>query len=345
MTRYAILFAPLAFLGCSDKGGDSGAADGGDGGGGGCDVTIAPSTPLDGATDAYYRGTIEFTLQNDDGSGSITVDGVSGSTTSRANPDGSTNLVFTPDSPLAPSTSYTANAEACGGAASGSVTFTTSALGTPIAGSCDPTGETYTINLNDARFLEPAGVASLLLGQLEDDILVGVDSFAADSVQMIGAIGTGGTQDYCNPTIPFPAADFEDPYFSIGPQDVTLSVAGLDVEIAALTLQGDMASDCSYLGGATLGGELDARPLAPLVGELLGGSADTSAEEVCALLANFNVTCEPCSSDGEPLCVAVLVDQITANGGGTSIECVDEESCHPSCAENECADPTAGECE
>lgn len=348
MIRYVMLLAPLALLACNgDKGSDTAAADGGDGAdGGACDVEIAPSYPLDGATDAYYRSDIEFTLSEDDASAVLSVSdaggtAVAGTSMTRTNADGTIGLVFTPDAPLAPSTSYTATAEACDGAAGGTVSFTTSGLGT--ATTCDPTGETYVLDLQNARFIEPPNVASLLLGQLEDDIMVGVESVGGGSIQMIGAIGASGVQDYCSPSIPFPAADYEDPYFVIGPQDVDFTVAGVTMPINQLRVSGDISSDCSFVGGAVLSGELDARVLAPLVGELLGGG--DSPDEVCALLVNFGVACEPCSSDSAPYCVGVLADQINGMGGAATIECVDESDCHPSCSANTCGDPNLGECE
>ena len=346
MTRYAILLAPMALFGCNgdkDSGSTGGTSDGDDGGG--CTVEISPGYPSDGATDAYYRSNVEFSLSEEDASATVTLEGpdgaVDGSSSVVTNADGNISAVFTPSAALAPSTNYTATAEACSGGATGSVSFTTSGLGTPTT--CDPTGETYILDLANARFLEPAGVADLLLGQLEDDIMVGVESVGEGSIQMIGAIGTGGTQDYCNPSIPFPEADYEDPYFVIGPEDATISVAGVSVQISNLMVSGDIASDCSYVGGAVLAGELDARVLAPLVGELLGSGDDP--DEVCALLVNFGVACGSCSSDGANYCIDILADQINGQGGGSTIECVDEEECHPSCSTSTCGDPTAGECE
>jgi hypothetical protein len=347
MTRYAILLAPLALLGCNGDKDDSGSAnDGADGAdGGACTVELSAGYPADGSSDAYYRSDIEFNLSEEDSSASLSLEGpdgaVSGTSAARTNADGTFSVVFTPDASLTPSTNYTANAEACNGDASGSISFTTSGLGT--ATDCDPTGETYILDLANARFLEPAGVADLLLGQLEDDIMVGVESKTDNSIQMVGAIGNGGTQDYCNPTIPFPEADFEDPYFVIGPEDASLSVAGVTVEISQLRISGDISSDCTYIGGAVMSGELDARVLAPLVGELLGGSDDP--DEVCTLLINFGVTCGACASDGKDYCVDILADQINGDGGGTSISCVDEEECHASCSTSTCGDTSAGECD
>ena len=351
MLRYAMILAPMALLACGkdDEGSDSGSTgtDAGDGTSGGCEataLTAVDGAPGNGNNEYYYRGTVEFNMNAEDDSATIeVVDGsgnaVAGSVSSRAGSLGGIDLIFTPDSPLTPSTSYEATATTCG--ASGTISFSTSDVGTPLDG-CDPTGDTFTIELDGARFLEPAGVAELLLDQLDDDILLGIESIDGSTLQTIGAVGSGGVQDYCNPSIPFPAAEFEDPYFQIGPQDVAIAVAGLEVEIANLSVSGDFTSDCSSVEGAVLAGQLDARILAPLVGELLG-SGD-SPDEVCALLINFGVECGACN-DGENYCVDVLVDQISAGGGGTTIECIDEENCHENCADSTCADTSASACE
>lgn len=336
MIRYAMILAPMALLACGkdDGSGDSGSTgDGSDGTSGGCEATslsAVEGAPGDGNTSYYYRGTVEFNMNAEDDSATIEVvddsgSAVSGSVTTRAGAAGGFDLVFTPDSPLAPSTTYEATATTCG--ASGAISFSTSDVGTALDG-CDPSGETYTIDLNGARFLQPAGVAELLLDQLDDDILIGVQSLDGAVLQTIGAIGANGEQDYCNPSIPFPEAEFEDPYFQIGPQDVSISVAGITVEISSLGVSGDFTSDCGSIEGAVLSGKLDARVLAPVVGELLEGADDPDG--LCALLVNFGVSCEACD-DGQNYCVDVLVDQISAAGGGTEIECVAVEDCHPGC--------------
>jgi len=341
MSRALLLLAPLALIACSGGKGDdtSGNADGGgDGGGGGCDVTIAPLAPTADQTDFYYRSAIEVGLSAADASATITVAGVDG--TSSFSEDGLT-AIFTPSASLSPSTDYVATVSFCDGANTADIAFRTSALGTPTDG-CDLTGKTFEVDLAAARFVQPAGVAELLLGQLEDQIYVGVQANNGSSLDMIGALGQGGMQDTCNPSIPFPPATYADPYFSVGPQNTTLSVAGFDIEISNLQISGDFASDCSAFGGGVLAGELDARVLAPLVGDLLGSS---DPDQVCALLIGFGVACEPCASDGQNYCVSVLVDQIDAGTINTTLQCVDEADCHPGCATSTCDDTSLGECE
>lgn len=350
MSRFAMILAAFALVGCaggddktdSGSAGDGGAGDGGDGGG--CETTFAMSNPADSSTTHYYLDPVEVTLSVADASTTISIAdaagaAVSGSTSFSA--DGLT-AIFTPTDGFAPSTTYNVNISVCDGASNSSAsTFTTSALGAPVT--VDLSGTTYVVNLGEARFVQPAGVADLLLGSLENNILVGVKSATDTSIEMIGAIDADGSgvQDYCTPSIPFPSAAFSNPSFQVGPADTTLDVAGVSITINGLSISGAFAADGSYFGGGRLEGQLDARVLAPLLGDLLGV---TDPDEVCGLLIGFGVTCGTCSSDGAAYCADVLADQITATAQGAALVCIDEQDCHPECASSTCGDTSAGEC-
>lgn len=326
MKRIAWLVPGLALIsmfGCSDKGGDSGAPGTGDGGAGGdggsaeCGVSVSSTWPTNGETDAYYRTDIEFQLSDvDPGNPSISLADAAGTAV-----DGSTSLsedgktvYFYPSAPLEPETSYTATLSYCTGDAS--IEFTTSSLGKPLT--TDIVDKAYIVDLDGARFLEPAGVADLLLGQLSNSILLGVVATSPD-LQMIGALSVdGGTeQDTCTPTIDFPPADFsESPYFAIGPQTTIISAAGYDIQIDNLEISGTFAADGSYFGGGVLAGQLDARALAPLVADLLGTD---DPDTICATLVGFGVECKTCDSDGADYCIDVLVDDLTATELSSSL--------------------------
>lgn len=330
--------ALVSVIGCSDKGDDSGSPTGdggaGDGGTGSCEVEVDASFPVDGTPDAYYRTTIEFELSDPDPEGTPTVTVVDGSGatvagTTTLNEDGDV-VIFTPDAPLSAATTFTATLDWCAGTYP--ITFTTSSLGGSLTS--DLVGKSYVVDLTAADFVEPAGVADLLLGSLENSILLGVQA-TSPNLQMIGAISVdaGTDQDLCTETIPFPAADFsQSPYFEVGPEDTTISVAGYNIEILQLEVTGTFAADGSYFGGGTLSGELDARLLAPLVGELLGTK---DPDEICGVVAGFGVSCEVCSSDGQPYCLAVYVRDITANELGATIveRSTADIAGDPSCAE------------
>jgi hypothetical protein len=298
--RLSLLLLPLLLTACpaEDKAEDTSGGETP-----GCEVIIDSTVPSSGAIDADYRAPIEFQLSAADPTAVASSD-IAG--TSTVINDGET-VVFTPSAALAPNTTYTVTLDYCGGTSP--LSFTTSELGGALEG--DLTGNTYALALGDARIVEPAGIGAVLSGYLTQDILVGVQTVSETNIQMVGAIGIEGAsppaQDYCDPTIDFPDATFtEAPYFQIGPQDTALSVAGYTIEIGNLEITGTFAPDGSYFGGGTLSGTIDTRPLAPL----LDDSGDEGA--ICSLAVSFGAACTACPSDGEPFCLTLVADQITA---------------------------------
>ena len=303
MIRSLALLPLLALVACGgDKSEDTAA---GDSATSDCTITVT-TTPSSDAVNAYYRGTIDFRLSAADSTATIETD-IPG--TQSLSSDGKT-VIWIPSAPLAPATAYSATLHYCAGDAV--LNFTTSELGTDIADSDSLVGKAFALDLLQARIVEPAGIGAVLSQFLTQDILVGVESVEGDSIQMIGAIGADAaatpTQNFCDPTIPFPVADFsEAPFFSIGPADTTLNVAGFAITIGQLNITGTIAPDGSYFGGGTLSGTIDTRPLAPLLDE----TGDPGA--ICNLAVSFGVTCEPCA-DGEPYCLNLVADQIVATG-------------------------------
>lgn len=325
--------AALSLVACNgDKDGagtDTGASTGGDDGG--CTTEVAPGYPAAGAADFYYRSALDAALTNGDGSEVMVVKDATGAEVAGTSASDGATITFTPADILAASTEYSVEITTCKPEPV-AYSFSTSSLGTVTDG-CDLTGQKFIVDLQGARFLEPAGVAELLLGQLEDDIMLSATAVSDTEIEMIGALGQGGVQDECTESLnDFPAASYADPYFELGPQDTPLNVAGVELTINDLFISADFASDCSGFGGGTLAGQLDARTLAPLLGDLLG---ITDPDEVCATLTGFGVTCGACS-DGENYCVDVLVDQLNASaeaGSLTKIETADIDA-NPDCSED-----------
>jgi len=339
MNRFVSILGLLALAACSSKDGDTSGLTGGDADGipgDTCDVEgVAVAYPTsDGATDFYYRGAVEFTFDGIDEEATITLSDAGGNAQTGNTSWVGNNLVFQPSTPLASQTDYSATISHCAG--DSTVSFRTSDIGGALEGdAADLVGNTYVVSLEGARFVKPAGVGSLLLGMLEQNILLGVVSVSDTEIEMNGALSeTDSTdQDRCEPSIDFPeAADFTSaPFFSIGPQDTTLSAGGYDVAISQLNIAGDFTSDGSQISGAILSGEIDARDL---VGALVGGGLheEEDPDAVCDLIGTFGVSCEACASDGAAYCLAIYVDQITANYDDQTL--VSQDACDPdACAE------------
>lgn len=292
----------------------------------GCTVTIDKTIPTTGASDFYYRSALEFTLSEADSS--FTVSGSIAGTQS-VSEDGKT-VYFTPNEPLAPSTDYTVDLSWCGGESTDSVSFRTSDLGTSMSDSNILAGKGYSLDLASARIVEPPNVGSVLGSVLTTPILIGVTNVSADKIRMIGAVAKEGTtdQDFCNPSIDFPEADFSKaPFFEIGPEDTTITVSGAAIKIGQLQVGGTFAADGSYFGGGTLSGSIDARDIASAIPDL--GDAQT----LCDLIAGFGAACETCP-DGQTFCLSLVADQITATEISKGLVEVSAQDC-PGCETGE----------
>ncbi len=340
MLRTISFMGLLALAACSSKDDDTSGATGDVGPAEpACDVegTALGYPTADGATDFYYRGAVEFVFDGIDEDATIELADGAGAAVDGTTAWVDSNLVFSPAAPLAAQADYSATLTHCAGTST--VTFRTGTLGAALDDGIDLVGNTYVVSLDGARFVKPAGVGSLLLGMLEQDILLGVVAVSDTEIQMMGAISqTDSTdQDMCEPSIDFPeAADFTSaPFFSIGPQDTTLSAAGYDISISDLNFAGDFTSDGGQIGGAILSGEIDARDL---VGALVGGGLleEEDPDAVCDLIGTFGVSCEPCASDSQAYCLSIYVDQITANVDDQTLVAQDEcnpEECSEGCEE------------
>ena len=326
-----VALAALSLTACTKDEGEETAAP--------CGVEISNTAPAAGNSNFYYRGDIRVTLTDADDTAEISIDGVTGTST-RA--DDNKSLSFTPDAPLDPSTGYTFNVDYCGG--NPAIDFTTSSLGTAIADPASLSGAVFALDLqaDDVEIVIPAGVGSVLESYLEIALLLEVESADASTLSMFGALGQdadGEKQEFCDPTLPFPEADFTGaPYFQLGPQTTTISAAGYDVEIRDLFISGTFASDGSYWGGGVLQGSVDTRPLVPLLEDCDSDGSTTETDDdceegaICELVEGFGVACEDCG-DGSEFCLEIKAIGLGGDSVDTDLEEVEMADCHEQCAE------------
>lgn len=299
-----------------------------------CGVSVT-TFPLQGAVSAYYRSDIEFKLTKPDSTAEISTD-IPGS--QEVSADGLT-VYWRLSAPLAPSTTYTASLTYCTGTVE--LSFTTSALGTAIPDATTLQGRTYLLNLADARITEPPGIGALLSSELDGvAIYTGITDVdaTAKTITVVGGLGRDGaatpTQEYCDPTIDFPVADFSgSPHFEISGEGATpITVAGTTVYIENLNISGDFAADLSYFGGGVLAGTIDTRPLDFEFGDEVGF--------ICNTAAALGVVCAPCG-DGEPFCLSLVADSIDAQlVADLELVVIDGNNCE-GCVEGPPADATA----
>ena len=182
---------------------------------------------------------------------------------------------------------------------------------------CDLKGHTYLMDLTKGHFIEPAGVADLLLGQVQSTIALKVTSQSSSSVDVTVGVFENGEQDMCSVTSKLPSADWDDPVMSIGPTDMDMDMAGYTVTLSDFNFAAAAADDCDSLRDGVLISQLDARMLAPMMADLLGTD---DPDEICNLMAGFGVTCDSCSTDGMPYCLNLIADQIPADGSDVGLE-------------------------
>ncbi len=318
MNRLAMLVTGTLLMGCGSKdGGDSAAGADGEGEDeAACAAEIGSYiTPTsDETTDFYYRDSVRIQLTEDDPSATIALTDMAGTAIAGTTTLDANVLSFTPDAFLDGNTKYEAVVTTC--TDSDTFTFTTSNLGGVLQeGATSLIDRTYAVALSEATFLKPAGVGSLIQSAVDVNILLGVTGADDTTLNMMGAISeTGSTaQDFCNPSLAFPDADFsEQPYFQIGPADTDLSVSGFNITIVQFRISGDFSADGSYFAGGMLTGEIDARDLLQI--EAVAGLGE-DADALCTLVESVSsgaATCETCSTDGQEYCLTVEVINIVA---------------------------------
>jgi hypothetical protein len=276
----------------------------------GCSNEVESMYPADGQADAFYRTDVVVTLDDPDAAAMISVDGVTGVSGVEDN-----IVYFEPDAPLTPGSTYTASVTyECG---TESWSFTVSDVGAPTASS--PNGQVFSLDLSSGVFVKPGGPdVGALIGDLigDTEVLFGVTAEPTDVIPMIGAVGDGtGSQDICYETLDFPVdPSYEDPYFSLEAPALSISAAGLQVNLDNFELSGAFTPDVASIQGGTLKGSIDTRTLK----EALSLGTDAPDDAVCGFVAAVGVQCEECPNGDGPYCLGLWVTDLeAANVGGT----------------------------
>lgn len=276
-----------------------------------CDNGIVEFFPDDAATGVYYRTSIEIEFEDGEEEGIEVMVTQAGTAVAGTEEWAGDRWIFWPSEPLTSSTEYMVDVTySCG---TPSIAFTTGEVGTATTDSL--VDRAYLLDLAAGRFVEPAGVGSLIGTFLTDVyVLVGVsaEDTGAQTLTMLGALGIddGGdiVQDTCSASIEFPIdADYAaNPYFEVAGENVPIAVEGFEIEIGSMEITGAFAPDASYIDGASLAGKIDTRPL----GELFDLGTDENA--VCDFLGTLQLACEDCGN-GEVFCLSILVDSMSAD--------------------------------
>ena len=261
--------------------------------------------PYDGQVDAYYHSNVEALLFAEDPQAVITLEDTGGVAVGGLAFIDTNTVRFDPLLPLDPLTTYTATLTYECGISQWS--FTTRDVSAP-ADPQDIIGNGYMFDITGGTWVEPAGIGPLIGQLLEANVLIEVLAADPDLEMRIALDELGnGVQDLCLATVEIPPLPFVDnPFFDAGPFDLPLGIQGINTQLGAVQLTGEFAADGSSINEITLRSMIDTRPLVPLVAP--GGAPDA----VCQLVAAFGIACETCPSDGQPLCLGAVVEDMVA---------------------------------
>lgn len=184
---------------------------------------------------------------------------------------------------------------------------------------CSLAGDSFVLDLEGARFVQPDVIRTLLDSANENDLALKVKSQSAGSAQVFMALVDGSGQDLCTETIDLPAAAWDDPVLSIGPADVTMDFGGYTVTLSDFAMAVAATDDCRDLRDGAFTSELDIRVMAPLFEDLMGTSNPST---ICDLIEGFGASCGACSSDGQDYCLVVAVDRLDGEGGVLDLQAV-----------------------
>lgn len=302
-----------------------------------CSATIESTHPFINAADMYYRDRIKVDFSEEITSATLTLTDSSQALVSGLATMEGTQLIFTPDEPLAPSSSYRAFVEYCGSEEPVTIDFTTSSLGTPLTnGNVDLLEKTFAVDLESGVVLEPAGVGELLRSFLSNTFLINVFETTPTTISVLSALSYANSfdQNFCVPTLnDFPLIDVsQTPFFSLDTDSLQLNVAAYNTKVYNFRVEGTFASDASFFGQAYVSGEFDAREAYTLLNDF--GFAAENEDDVCSLLEGLGASCIECSSDGAPYCIRIVIDDLIANAIEEDIIPVCDVNCHVLCEEN-----------
>ena len=272
------------------------------------DPTVGPNdvlslSPYDTQPDAFYHSSLEVLLLAEDLTAVISLDDGAGLPVPGVSTVIANTVSFDPDVPLAPLTDYEATLTyGCG-----VVTWTfTTRDGAPAADDQLLPGSTYVMDLSGGNWIQPLGIAALL--QLDQNVLLEVLTADPDlSVRLALDDQGNGIQDTCIATVePMPRAFDANPFFDLETFDLPVGIQGLNLTLGAVDFSGRFTQDGSQIDEITMRSFIDTRPIVPLIG---GGPPDA----VCTLMVAFGVACETCPSDGLPLCLELLIEDLVAD--------------------------------
>lgn len=257
-----------------------------------CDAELLSVEPVVGSGNVPRTTSIVFELDEVKGDESITLrldeETVAGDTRIEG-----TRVIFEPDEPLRPDERYEAELD---GSCGFFTAFTTAPAGAngadPVDDPEELVGNTYLVDLRNLDSVEPE-LFKLPLAQVEGLLALGVDDIEADELHaLLTMIPEPGVQDLCTPTSELPAAEWDNPRFSLQ-SALPFPLGDDEVAFNKFGLSGRFASDGSHIQNLVIEAQVDLRTMDDPAG-------------TCFALALAGSPCVPCL-DGTPLCVDIVL--------------------------------------
>jgi hypothetical protein len=184
---------------------------------------------------------------------------------------------------------YTLTAEFCG--KTETLTFGTSEFGLPLEGNVSElASNTYNIDLASAEYTHPPGIGTLLSQNIDQPLLLGIETATEESLDFIAALGlynnVGGI-DQASSLWYFPGADFStSPYFEAFSETLAIDYNGIAIPIFEFKISGTFSADITKIGKAHFEGLGDTREIAENLMQDENG--------LCTLLAASGSDCVQC---------------------------------------------------
>ena len=204
----------------------------------------------------------------------------------------------------------------------------------------DVTGFSYAIDLSTGVWVKPSPLIGGLLGDaLDVQVLMSVEEATDETLDLVGALPDTDSeelvQDVCLPTLDFDPIDFSDsPYFRVGPTNFPIELLGFSLTIWDMDISGIFTSDGAEMTDIGLAGTLDVREIGEALGDTeVGLPVDLSDPDgTCDLLTSLlSIECEDCPSDDEPYCIAIELEEITAEKVEATVEPITEDEIDADC--------------
>ena len=284
---------------------------------GDCDVTISSTYPEAGATDHYYLDPIRFVLSEPDSSAKVVTD-VSGTTTTDA---GGRTIVFTPDEPLEPSTSYTVGLDYC--YANADISFSTSSYGMPIDPDVELEGRVFSLDLTSGDYTEGENAGELLNALFTRHVLFELQDIEGNEVSALTAVSKKSDdpieQDLCARTVPVSGIDMSAaPYFAVDFSELVFGAHDGELRFTNFAVDGSISSDGSRIGGIAFSATMAVDEMSRVLPDVGG------VEALCAMAENLGIPCRTCPSDDFALCITVAAEHMLASTEDISLEEVSE---------------------